>query len=68
MNTINLLIDSCRGIYIPQHFATSFDLSQWKGIDKEAVEILSDVDNEFYWEAWDSVLSNATCMAFVSGR
>lgn len=57
---VALLLDSARGIYIPRDFVESFDLSLWNGITDENIEILKNPDHEYYWEAWDEVLNNAT--------
>jgi hypothetical protein len=58
MSGIELLLDDHRGVYIPRDFIDSFD--DWEGINDEDRETLSSPDNEWYWEAWDNVLSNAT--------
>ena len=53
------LLDSARGIYIPQAFAEQFSADEW-GIGAEEFEILlAGPDNELYWETWDDVLHNA---------
>lgn len=53
------LVDSDRGIYIPQYFAQRL-AAQFSNIDLEDIEILeSGPDNEFYWESWETVLDNA---------
>jgi hypothetical protein len=51
---IKLLLDECRGIYIPRDFAANFD--GWQGISADDEAILLDPDHEYYWEAWDEVL------------
>ena len=54
------IINGQFGIYVPQHFAESFDLSQWQGINSGDVEILlAGPDHAEYWDAWDAVLSSA---------
>jgi len=56
---MHCLLDSARGIYLPQNFVECFDGSDW-GLDPEDVAILKKgPDSEYYWEAWDSVLSSA---------
>lgn len=67
---IALLLDGCRGVYIPQKFCQNFDLSKWQNIDSEDVEIIltengegeiqSPYDIELYWDAWQAILDNAT--------
>ena len=56
--TRKLLIDECRGVYIPNYFYNNFDFSVW-GLDKGDYPPLSEVNHPEYWEAWDSVLRDA---------
>lgn len=59
MNGQVLLLDSHRGIYIPQNFAEMFNY--WQGISKEDKDILLyGPEHQDYWNVWDDVL----CMAF----
>ena len=62
LQAIELLLDGARGIYIPRDFVNDVLIGDfgWKGITEENVKDLSDPDNEWYWETWDDVLSNAT--------
>lgn len=56
-----LLLSDSWGIYIPQMFATRHltdAVCQRCGIDPADAAILSDPDNELYWEAWDTVLDS----------
>lgn len=58
--------DSRHGIYIPQFFAESINVEQWKHLDLEDMEILkSGPEHESYWDAWDFILNNAET---VDGR
>lgn len=60
MNAIELLLDSNRGIYIPQYFAEDIDVSKFRGIDAEDLAVLREgPDAEWYWEAWENVLNGA---------
>ena len=57
-----LLLDGNRGIHIPKIFLDNyghlFDLSN---VDQEDLEsIRNGADDEYYWQAWESVLRNAT--------
>ena len=58
----NLLITSAAGIYIPKEFIGSY--RGWKGYGKgqypEYKSILSDPENESYWEAWNELLDKLT--------
>jgi len=57
-NAVVLLLSDARGIYIPHDFVQSFDLNKW-GLYKDCEAILSNPENEFYWEEWNTVLDNA---------
>ena len=59
MSGIEILISDSWGVYIPKHFAENFIL--WDGVSDSDREILeSGPENELYWEAWDSITSDAT--------
>lgn len=60
MSGIELLLNDSRGVYIPRDFALNF--INWDGIEAEDIEILKagPDESDWYWETWDSVLSNAT--------
>ncbi len=55
---IALLLNSARGVYIPQNFVECVDADEWH-LSEYDVKELSDYNNEFYWDAWNSVLDNA---------
>lgn len=63
MSGVELLLNDSRGIYIPQNFAENFNMDQW-GVRDEDRDILllgpNDAENEWYWEVWENVLSNAS--------
>ena len=68
MSRVACLLDDSRGIYIPQIFAETFvfeEIAQhgaayWQGVEAEDLETLKKgPDEEFYWEAWDSVAQDA---------
>jgi hypothetical protein len=50
-----------RGIYIPQHFAESYNTDQWLPINSESIEALKlgPHDCEEYWDIWCEVMGNA---------
>lgn len=57
-----LYADSARGVYIPQFFAESVKRGCVTGVSAEEWKTLEsgpDAENEWYWEAWESVLNNA---------
>ena len=50
-----VLLDSARGVYIPQHFADSYpDAEGWTPDLRETLR--AGPDNEHYWDAWNDVL------------
>lgn len=55
-----ILLGDHRGIYIPRDFVEGFDLSNW-GLSEsdEDVRICRDPEHEWYWEAWDAILTKA---------
>lgn len=60
MKAIELLLDSNRGIYLPQAFAADIDTSKFDGIEADDLRTLQlGPDVEFYWDAWVSILDNA---------
>lgn len=66
MKAIELLLDSGRGVYIPQNFAQdclgypSDSENGWEFSEDAALVLLKGPDdNEEYWEAWESMLDRA---------
>jgi hypothetical protein len=55
-----LLLSEERGIYIPNNFYSEFDFTRWN-LDKDEYTVLNDIENEYYWDAWDTLLNNAYC-------
>ena len=55
---MELLIDGHHGVFIPQLFCEYY-VEQFEGIDKEDVETCLDIENDWYWEAWENILDNA---------
>ena len=59
-SAINLLVSDSHGVYVPQVFASNFDLSLWNGIRPEDIETIeAGPDHEWYWDAWNDILSSA---------
>jgi hypothetical protein len=59
MSGIEILIGDHQGIYIPQQFAMYHE--DMDNVSAEDMEILkTGPEHEHYWDAWDSVLQNAT--------
>lgn len=67
MKNLELLIDGHHGIYIPQMFAWMY----WSYVDPESLSdsdelreiLLAGPDHEYYWEAWEEVVSNVRLIA-----
>lgn len=58
-DSVVYLLNSARGVYIPQNFVEIFDMEEW-GISEEKAEILlSGPEHEWYWETWVEVLDSA---------
>jgi len=61
-SAFQLLLSDARGIYIPRDFITQF--RGWKGYGKGQFNaykrILSDPENESYWDAWNELLDKLT--------
>lgn len=56
-----LLIGDYHGQYIPQFFVQNFDLKSWNLIsfNSDIESIRKGPECEWYWEAWNILLSNA---------
>ena len=69
-DNIILLLSDVRGIYIPRDFARNFnfDVDGWQGVSQEDRDALSDPENEWYWDTWDTVLANAHYIDPKSGK
>lgn len=61
-NAFQLLLCDARGIYIPRDFINQF--RGWKGYGKGQFNayksILSNPENESYWDAWNELLDKLT--------
>ena len=54
-----LFASDARGIYIPQHFAESFDSDMWQGFSESDIQdLLKGPESESYWESWESLLND----------
>lgn len=54
-----LLFDSSSGVYIPQRFATEIRRECVEGVTDWQWEAIEHPDNEYYWDAWNSIIDNA---------
>jgi hypothetical protein len=55
-----LLLSDNRGTYIPRDFVTEFDLSQFEGIKPGDAMICANPEHDYYWDAWQAILDDAT--------
>lgn len=63
MNAVECLLDSNRGVYIPQNFAEEClgKGTTWTGVSEEDRQILlAGPDHEKYWDVWCDVLDTAS--------
>lgn len=65
VRTADIILSDRRGVYIPQNFAKGFIIGAdgWQGISSEDLECVKlgpySEENEWYWEAWESILNSA---------
>jgi hypothetical protein len=61
MSGVEILLDSNRGVYIPQHFAEIVKSTiSWKGYDSDDIDtLLEGPGTESYWMALDNVFESA---------
>lgn len=69
-DNVILLLSDARGIYIPRDFAQDFNFDEdgWQGVSAEDRDTLSDPNNDWYWDTWDTVLNNAHYTDKASGK
>jgi hypothetical protein len=78
MRSIEVLVDGAHGIYVPKYFADMFGahVMEHQPELKECIETLrEEPDEEGYWDAWDTALSNVVlrsddghrCMLYQDG-
>ena len=61
MSAIELLLADRNGVYIPKYFVEQYaDMWDVNYEDRETCALGPDVDNEWYWEAWQNILDSAT--------
>lgn len=61
MTGIEILLGDSRGVFIPRDFIDCYDVNVWNldENDKDVQALRDGPDNEWYWDAWDSVLNKA---------
>ena len=58
-DNIQLLLDDCRGIYIPRDAAEFLADPRWVGFQNDDLATIENPDHEWYWDAWDSIVQSA---------
>lgn len=61
MSGVQLLMGDSAGVFLPRQFAHAFDAAFW-GIaqnDSDWMTVMNGPDEEWYWDAWQSVLDRA---------
>lgn len=61
MSGIELLFSDNLGVYVPRYFARGFDPAAWNIAedDSDWLTLMDGPDGEWYWDAWDSIISRA---------
>jgi hypothetical protein len=61
MSGVEILLSDNRGIYIPQDFVRNYDVTLWgfAADDEDIATLREGPDNEWYWDAWNNVLTRA---------
>jgi hypothetical protein len=70
MSGVEILLSDNRGVFIPQDFVRNYDVTLW-GFDENDDDILTlreGPDAEWYWEAWESVLTRAVYIRGTDGE
>ena len=68
MQTIILFCDSSSDRYIPQRFAAEIMPQYLQGVTQDQLNELSDPDNEWYWDTWETVLNSAKVIDNKTGQ
>lgn len=57
---VALLLDGCRGTYIPRDFVTGYNLESWDLHESMfAVKQCMNPDGDCYWDCWDVIMDKA---------
>jgi len=70
MSGVEILLNDSRGIYIPQDFVRNYDVTLWGFAedDEDIATLREGPDAEWYWEAWESVLTRAVYIRGTDGE
>ena len=61
MSGVTILLSDNRGVYIPQNFVEVYNPTHWGFAenDEDIATLRKGPDAEWYWDAWESVLTRA---------
>ena len=62
MQNIECIVDGAHGVYVPMVFAQTVNRALLSGVAVETLDYLAkegSVEDDGFWDAWDSVLNNA---------
>ena len=62
MQNVECIVDGAHGVYVPRVFAQTVNRAILSGVAAETLDYLAkveSVEDDWFWEEWDSVLNNA---------
>ena len=62
MENVKCIVDGTNGVFVPMVFAQTVNRALLSGVTAETLDYLaqnSSVEDDGFWDAWDSVLNNA---------
>ena len=62
MENVKYIVDGAHGVYVPMVFAQTVNRALLSGVAVETLDYLAkeeSVEDDGFWDAWDSVLNNA---------
>lgn len=62
------IVNGAAGIYVPQEFAEGRTMDEWHVDPEDATILLEGQEHKYYWDVWDTVLSNAYCVNPKDGK
>ena len=62
MENVKCIVDGANGVFVPMVFAQTVNRALLSGVTAETLDYLAkkeSLEDEGFWDAWDSVLNNA---------
>ena len=62
MENVKCIVGGAHGVYVPMVFAQTVNRALLSGVSNETLDYLTkeeSVEDDGFWDAWDSVLNNA---------